>query len=156
MGILKFDLTNIPYRKKLIIGNILSVIIILAGIFSLVLSIIMKNNNLNNISDFQNGFYCGTGGGLIGAGIVTIIRNTILLRNKEKFRKAEIKEKDERNRFIIQKAWSISGIIGMFLLYISVVIAGAYNSIVFITLLSTLCLYFLILIITMLVLQKIV
>lgn len=152
MGILKFDLTNIPYRKKLIIGNILSVIIILAGIFSLVLSIIMKNN----VSDFQNGFYCGTGGGLIGAGIVTIIRNTILLRNKEKFRKAEIKEKDERNRFIIQKAWSISGIIGMFLLYISVVIAGAYNSIVFITLLSTLCLYFLILIITMLVLQKIV
>lgn len=152
MGILKFDLTNIPYIKKLIIGNILSVIIILAGIFSLVLSIIMKNN----VSDFQNGFYCGTGGGLIGAGIVTIIRNTILLRNKEKFRKAEIKEKDERNRFIIQKAWSISGIIGMFLLYISVVIAGAYNSIVFITLLSTLCLYFLILIITMLVLQKIV
>lgn len=138
MLISRINFSNTSYKNKVIIKNFISIGIVLLGIASLTLSICMKMGIINSINDFSNGFYTGTGGGLIGAGIATIIKNVILLRNEEKLKKAEIESNDERNKLIGQKTLSISAIIGFFIIYICLIISGFYNEVVFSTLLCCL------------------
>ncbi|SFC87645.1 hypothetical protein [Clostridium uliginosum] len=156
MFLSKFNLHNISFKEKIILRIILSIIFILCGIFSISIVIFMKINELKYTNDFSSGFYIGTGGGLIGAGIATIIKNNIYLKNEDKFKKAEIQDNDERNRFILQKTLSISAFIFALLLYIAILLSGIYNFVVLITLLCSLAVFSIILLIVNLVLKKII
>lgn len=152
----KLNCMNIEYRKRLIIGNIICILLIICGGVSIGLSIYSRLNGNIILNDFANGFYTGTGGGLIGSGIMTIILNTIKLKNEEKLKKAEIESNDERNKFIVQKSFSASALIGFFSLYIGVIISGFYNEIVFTTLLCCLGGFALIIFIVYVILNKLI
>ena len=56
---------------------------------------------------FINGFYTGIGGGLIAAGMITIIKNIRILRNPELKKERALYENDERNQLIGTKSASL-------------------------------------------------
>ena len=54
-------------------------------------------------------YWTGMGGGLIGVGIVFLIRSIRYRRNPEYKEEVDIEMSDERNKFIRLKAWSWAG-----------------------------------------------
>lgn len=75
-------------------------------------------------SDFVPGFYTGIGGGFLGAGIITIVKNYRYLKNPELNRKRKIYETDERNRMLGLRCWAYAGYSMFLCLYIGVIISG--------------------------------
>ena len=73
--------------------------------------------------DLIDSYWTGMGGGLIGVGIVFLIRSIRYKRDPEYKEEFDIEMSDERNKFIRLKAWSWAG-------YLFVMIA-AVGSIVF-------------------------
>lgn len=97
----------------------------------------------STLPEFFRGFYTGSGSGLVGASIVFIIRTVKLLRDPEKARKAQITEKDEREKAILNASLNT-----VFWVLFWVIAAGIYISLplcfpVFVTLIA---LFFLMLI----------
>ncbi len=92
-----FCFSRLPFRTKTKIRLWLGVGIAMVGLCVALLSF-----RLGEWPEpgFMTGFYVGTGGGLLGSGIVTVVRMGIYLRDAERARKAELEEMDERNRFI--------------------------------------------------------
>ena len=142
-------------KVKLRIG--VSALIILLGLASIVMSFMFKDVLLiatNN--SFANGFYAGMGGGLIGAGIATLIKNAKLLKDADKRKEAEIQEKDERNLYISLNAWKYTGFAMLYILYIGIIISGFINVTVFLTLLCVFGVAGLCMLISYLILRKVV
>jgi hypothetical protein len=138
------------FRKKVNMRIWFSVLLILLGAVSIG---IVYFFGLFGTS-FRAGFYFGLGAGLIGAGTATIIRNVIYLKNASKFKAAEIADKDERNRFIINRTWSLSAAIMLFLIYMAVIVGGILDITIFFTLLAVLGAFVLVLLIVQIVLKK--
>lgn len=63
-------------------------------------------------------YWCGMGGGLIGAGGVQVYRFCRYHKDAEYREKMDIQNKDERNHFLSGKAWAWAG-------YLFVIINGA-------------------------------
>lgn len=143
---------NITFEKKVKWTIRASIAIALLGVLTVVLWTVFSTQEAD--LGFSEGFYVGLGGGLIGAGTVTLIKNLCLLRNKERFHKAEIEFLDERNRFISRRVWSTGGFSFGVLLYLAVIVAGLCDLTVFATLLCTLGVLMLTLLITKIVLSK--
>jgi len=139
-------------EEKVKFRILLSVALIVLGMASIIISIIFEHSIP---SDFFRGFYAGTGGGLIGAGVIMLAMNIVLLKNKEKLKKTEIEENDERNKFLWSKASSLSFLITFFSLYGGLLIAGIFNIVVFYTILCLAAAMFFIFLVTFLVVRKI-
>lgn len=77
-----------------------------------------------NTRDFIPGFYTGLGGGLIGAGIISILKNRRYLKNPEEGKKRKIMETDERNRMLGLRCWAYAGYSMFLLLYVGILIGG--------------------------------
>jgi len=146
------------FRKKIMIRIWLSALIAVLG--AITLGIIYSNNlfqsdEIGHLDNFTRGFYFGMGFGLVGAGIATIIKSVMYLKNKEKYKAAEIQDKDERNRFIGLKTGTLSAFIMFFTIYAATIVSGIYNVVVFCTLLSVLGAFAVVMFIVSIVLKKI-
>ena len=82
-----------------------SIVWIIIGITLLVLE-------LTGVSD--NSIYSGMGGGLLGVGIMQVVRNVKYHSNQEYKEKIDIEYSDERNKYIRMKAWSWAGYLFIF------------------------------------------
>ena len=150
-----------PFKKAIQIRIGVCVVIILIGLKCILLVLLNQVGELQSMIskfgvdlvnfDFMQGFYSGFGCALIVAGIYIIIRNVVLLRNEEKFKKAEINYFDERNRFISGITFNTTSYIFLVTLAFAIVISGMFNSIVFITLLGTFTVYIILLLTTYLI-----
>ena len=60
-------------------------------------------------------YWSGMGGGLIGVGIVFLVRSIRYMRDPEYKEEYDIEISDERNKFIRLKAWSWAGYLYMML-----------------------------------------
>ncbi len=105
-------------------------------------------------SDFVPGFYMGTGCGLIGAGLITAIKNFMYLKNPELKNKQSIYENDERNRMIGLRCWAYTGYATMILLYLGILVSGFISMTVLKTLLVVLAVFAVLLMIFRTILQK--
>ncbi len=105
--------------------------------------------------EFVRGFYTGTGGGLIAAAIITIIRNYRLLNNEEKRKARALYEQDERNQLMGTKCWAYAGYAMFLFLYVGILISGFMNILILKTLLCVLGGYGLLLLIFKLLLQRV-
>lgn len=146
---------KISFRKKLIIGNIISFILVLLGMAAIGLTLYTVGNGIK-VDDFAKGFYRGTGGGLIGAGTITIIINLYTMNNDKKFKEAEIKYRDERNKIILQKTAAVSFFICLFASYVGILILGLINEYIFNTLLVVFGIQGIILFVVYIVMNKII
>lgn len=100
--LLKTNISNMPFKKVVKIRLWVFRVFFFLGLASVILSKIYP------INDFIAGFYLGFGGGVSAVGLVGLIINKRLLRNEEKFKKAEIEHNDERNQYIFSKTFTIS------------------------------------------------
>ncbi|MBS6646614.1 MAG: hypothetical protein KH366_23850 [Clostridiaceae bacterium] len=100
-------------------------------------------------------FYIGTGCGLIGAGIMTVINNIRYLKKPELKKKRKIYETDERNRMIGLRCWAYTGYTMMLGLYIGILAGGFISLTVLKTLLAVLAVYAVILGIFKIILQRV-
>ncbi len=92
-------------RKRMIIS---SIVILLVGVGLIIAA---------GMTEMDNSFWAGMGGGLIAVTLVRLIRQLRYERNEEYRKQVEVETKDERNRFLAAKAWSWAG-------YLFVLLAG--------------------------------
>lgn len=159
--LLKSNIGQAPFRKAIKIRMWVSVIFILIGLKCILLVLLNQVGELQSLTanfgidlvniSFMEGFYTGFGSALIIASICIIIKNIMLLKNEEKFKKAEIEYIDERNQFIRDITFSTTSYIFMVILAFAVVISGMFNAIVFVTLLVMFFIYALLLLLTYLI-----
>ena len=147
----KSNSTNMTFRKVLKYRIFASIILVLAGLKSVSIVLLNQVDNLQSLTskfgieltylDFMKGFYTVFGLALIVVGKVIFFKSLILLRDAEKFKKAEIKYTDERNRFISSLTFSTASYIFLVALAIAIVAFGMINLTVFRTLACTLVFY---------------
>ena len=155
---IKSNFGSMSFIKTIKLKIWASVFVILIGLKCLMLVLLNQVGDLQSLTSkfevdlvnlsFMQGFYTAFGCALIAAGIAIIIRNVVLLKNDEKFKKAEINYIDERNRFIKSLTFNTTSYIFLVALAFAVVISGMFNSIVFVTLLGTFFIYLILLLTT--------
>lgn len=146
----KFDF---PKKCKLRIG--VGIILMLLGIIAATLGLGSEYFDfIPQASDFGNGFYSGTGFGLIGASLITVIKNVRYLKNEELAKKRSVYESDERIRMIGLKCWSYSGYALFLGLYIAILICGSQSDTIMSTLLAVMGAFTLLLLIFKKILSK--
>ena len=89
----------------------------LLSVIWIVLGVVLFGCGVMGIVD---GFWSGMGGGLIGVGVVQLARMIRYQKNPEYKEAVDTAAKDERNRFIANKAWAWAGY-----LYVLAAAAGA-------------------------------
>ena len=125
--------TNKSYKDKIKLRIGINLAFIMTGLASLTIYFIFKNSIQH---EFFSGFYLGTGGGITTACAVLMVKNLMLLKNREKAKEQEIEENDERNQYIIEKASSTSYFAVFFALYGAILVSGVINPVVCLTLLA--------------------
>lgn len=79
---------------------------LIASIVEIVLGIILW---ICGVIGLLDSYWSGMGGGLIGVGIVFLVRSIRYKRDPEYKENYDTEANDERNRFIATKAWSWAG-----------------------------------------------
>jgi len=151
-----FGHNALPYRKKVHLRIIYSAVITIAGAATFTMAMLAQSNAALYLDDYIRGFYSGGGAGAFIAGIVMIIRYMRILRDSERMKREDIKERDERNIYIGQKIWSYSGYIFYIVMYVAMLVAGFFSKTVLITLTATLGVLAGIMLIVKIILNKIV
>lgn len=113
-------------KNRMILGGLIAVLgavaFVLAFVMDLVPGFVLYLEP--GWSDFVPGFYSGIGGGFLGAGIITVVRNYRYLKNPDLNRKRKIYETDERNRMLGLRSWAYAGYSMFLFLYIGVIVSG--------------------------------
>lgn len=140
-------------EKKIKLRMVYCVFLVVLGAVSLYVG----NFVVVNLSDaeYLSGYYTGFGLAIIASGIITIVKNILLLKNPEKLKAREIYESDERNKMIGLKTWSWAGYAMFILLYVAQMVAGLFNVVIMNTLLVVLATFALCLFVCGVVLKKI-
>ena len=140
------------FEKRLKLRQIAGVIGFLAGIGMILLSFRLEEQE-NFL--YLHSFYCGGGGGMIGASAANFFRAHSLLHNPEKRREAEIREMDERNVHIQRVSYSIFVTLSFLLTCVGSFVAALFNPLVcFVLLAVTVCHLILLLLVTLAVRRK--
>lgn len=149
---------NINFDKRCKTRIVLGILFAVLGAAAVALSFMAPNLPVLFLEpgyrDSITGFYLGTGCGLIGAGIMTAIKNIRYLKNPELKKKQKIYETDERNRMIGLRCWAYAGYTVMVGLYIGILVGGFISLTVLRTLLAVLGIYAAILLVFKILLQK--
>ena len=143
---------DIPFEKKVELRKIIGVSVFILGIIIFFISIVLDKYSIYN---FMYGFYLGTGGGLACSGLAIAIKYTMLPKNQEKYKKREIEDTDERNKFIKKNSGSISFFISLILLYISAFITSFFNLFVCFAILGAVVLMLIVLFLTFFIMRAV-
>lgn len=132
--------TEEGYRTYIQQRILINIAVILFGVITFIVTIIAESKELF-AEDFMLGVYEGVGTGLVGAGVMLLIRNLIRLNNKDAAKKGRIEINDERNLEIYQKAIRIALFIMLIAIYIVMLIGGLWYPILTKVLSSLVCLF---------------
>ena len=121
----------------------ISVVLVIAGILILVINEYTRHVGITKVPEFYQGMFSGMGTGLIGAGIVQVIRYIKLLKDESKLKAARISETDERLNAINDKALKAALAVLIFVMYV-VLIVGIFVDMQVTTVISGLLILFLV------------
>lgn len=124
------------FEKRLKLRRLFAAICFLIGLSMILLSFRLNTVNAAKSYLCLHSFYCGGGGGMIGASINIFIRSHTLLHDPEKRREAEIKEMDERNVYLQRVSYSLFAMLSLVLILVAAFIAGFFNPLVCFVLLA--------------------
>lgn len=141
-------------RMRITLGFVLAVLGLVAIIIVIAADQLPVLSLEEGSRDFMEGFYVGAGGGLMGAGLVTAIKNIRYLKVPDIRKKQEIIETDERNRMLGLRCWAYAGYSFFLVLYIGMLFAGLISQTVLTVLLVVGAVYGVLLLIFRLLLQK--
>ena len=92
----------------------------IASIVEIILGIVLWICGVIGILD---SYWSGMGGGLMGVGIVFLVRSIRYKRNPEYKEEYDIEMNDERNKFIRLKAWSWAGYLFVMIAAVSSIVS---------------------------------
>lgn len=106
------------------------------GLVTLCVTLAVMGGQIAELEDtaYLQGVWCGIGSGLTAAGVILVLRTRRLLQNEAALREEMLKEQDERNIAISQKAQSAAAALGLVVLYLALLIFSFINLTVFRTL----------------------
>lgn len=100
--------------------------VIILGVITLIVTFLGNKIFSGSISEKMLGIYTGFGSGLIFAGAILLIKNSVLLKNEEKLRKRRIENTDERNKEISLKATRVALGVMLVTMYLVALIGGLW------------------------------
>ena len=95
-------------RRRLIIAMLW--IVLGAGLFG------------SAVAGLLDSFWSGMGGGLIAVGVLRLVREVKYRTNEEYREKMDVELKDERNRFLANKAWAWAGYLFVLIAAVSTIV----------------------------------
>lgn len=124
------------YRKKIKNSLFVNVIFIVVACLIILFFCSFRKDMLSNshASEFTGGFRMGIFSTVIVMAIINIVNYFKALHNAEKLNEMYVKENDERECLIQQKAFSMSYVITIYILAIAMIISSFISISVFITL----------------------
>lgn len=134
--------TDEGFRKLTKRRLVVSIMLVIAGILILVINEYTRHAGVTKVPEFYQGIFSGMGSGLIGAGIIQIIRFWRLLKDDAKLKAARITETDERLNAINDKALKAAIVVMIIAMYV-VLIAGIFVDMQVTTVMSGLLILFL-------------
>lgn len=113
-------------KGRIILGSVIAVLGLATFLLAFVLDMVPVFVLYMEPGDreFVPGFYTGIGGGFLGAGVITVVKNYRYLKNPELRKRRKIYETDERNRMLGLRSWAYAGYSMFLFLYIGVIISG--------------------------------
>lgn len=133
----------LPYEKKLRIRQNYMLVLVCVGVVLVLLSLRI---------DLE--IYTSMGGCLAGIGIIRYLRLEKLRRDTAKMAELELREQDERNRFLGRMCWAYSGYLLYLALFLGIVISAPINRVVSLTLCAVMLVYLLFMVILSFQLNK--
>lgn len=106
------------------------------GLVTLCVTLAVMGGQIAGPADaaYLQGVWCGIGSGLAASGVIFALRTRRLLKNEAALREEMLKEQDERNLAINQKAQSAAAALGLVVLYLVLLVFSFINLTVFRTL----------------------
>ena len=100
------------YTQQLKNQRLASIGLLLVGVVGIVCYFTLVPGSA--LEDFTKGFYIGGATGITVGALILFIRCTYLLHNPEAYKKAKVKDTDERSQTIIHKSFEIAGLVTFF------------------------------------------
>ena len=147
-------MTEQKFRTRIKIRIFIASLLLLTGV-GLVIFTVMKQGgiipddaffeqSLSHNGFFAAGYHYGVSIGITFSALATIIKNIVWLVKKESFNKQYIKETDERNKNILQKAMVMSWLITLYTILVASFLVPADALIILLSILCASMLSFLI------------
>ena len=121
------QLFNSPdYARSLRRRLMLAIAFLAVGIVGLVCYFLLVRGSAA-LSDHAKGFYAGAACGITAGAVILFIRTIVLIRDPEKRKKAQIKDQDEREQTIVNKAFQYAGLFTFFLVVAALFVVVAFS-----------------------------
>lgn len=126
--------TEESFRNGLRIQAIVFAVLIMLGLAVVILGNVIINGSVmisgSHRQDYSDGFFVGLGSPLIAVGIIRLIWTVRKLINSERFKESYTEYIDERNRFVLMKAYQTTAYIFIILLAFAIVVMNFINPVV--------------------------
>jgi hypothetical protein len=123
-------------RRGIALGLLMVGVVALVSYFGLV--------KQSTLPDFAQGFYLGAGAGVLLGGFLLLVRTQYLLAHPEACKKAQIKEEDEREQTITDRASKFAGLFTFFAAAAALFVVLPFNMGAFFALMGVMLVYFLV------------
>lgn len=134
-------MTNEEYKKYIKVRIWISAGFILAGILAVLLPVFADSFLTAGGYERMGDFYQGFGMGLMGAGIVMLIKNLRVLSSEEKLKRCRIAYQDERNRRLSASALQAALYVLLIGIYLLMLIGGLWYPQIAVILAMLVCLF---------------
>lgn len=128
------------YHKTLRTRLILGIAFLAVGLTGLTCYFLFINGS-TALSDHARSFYAGAATGITTGAVVLLIRTVYLMTHPAARKKAQIKDQDEREQTIINKASQYAGLITFFLVVAAVFVVVAFSRTVAAALVAVMAVY---------------
>ncbi len=135
------SIINVPgdYKKSLRIRRVVAIGMLAVGIVGLLCDFLLVPGS--SLPDFARGFYSGAASGILLGALILLIRTQYLITHPKEQKKAQIKEQDEREVAIRNRAFLLAGVTTFFVSAAALFIVLPFSRAAFATLLAVMLLY---------------
>ncbi|CUX20260.1 hypothetical protein [Clostridium sp. C105KSO13] len=123
--------TDEEYRGKLIFGMNRDRVLCVLGVVTILVALFWMMTDNGVQGSFLSGVFTGTGAVIFFFSLKNILKTKRMLKNEKLLRAERLKESDERNRLIAEKAMYWAGMSTMGLCYVTMLVSGFFSMAVF-------------------------
>ncbi len=127
------------YKKSLKTRRAIAIALFAVGLVGAVCSFLLVPKS--NLPDFAQGFYAGASAGILLGSLILFIRTQYLLSHPEQCKASQVKEQDEREVTITNRAFRLAGLITFFASAAALFVVLPLSRQAFSALLSAMALY---------------
>lgn len=88
--------TNEEYRKIIKNRNCYLSVLVILGIVIAAAAYVAYTKEVTTLPEYMLGVYCGVGTGIVLGGLISLLRNLLLLKDENKLKESRIENSDER------------------------------------------------------------